>query len=74
MNYSLRHCLKCAYFQIAYSVTALLTVLQITLVRLFFSFGIVLVKGRNSDVQVYILSITFELYGVTEEELFLKTE
>jgi hypothetical protein len=74
MNDSLRHYLKCAYFQIAYSVTALLIVLQVTLGRLFFCSGIVLDKGRNWDVQVFILSITLGIYGVTEEELFLNTE
>jgi hypothetical protein len=74
MKVSVRDNLKLAYFQIAYSVTAQCIVWQVTLVRLFFFSGIVLDKGRNSDVRVFILSITFEPYGITEEELFLNTE
>jgi hypothetical protein len=55
-------------------VTAQRMVLQVTIVPSFFCFGAVLDKGRNSDLQVFIFSITLELYGVTEEELFLNTE
>jgi hypothetical protein len=74
MNDSVRDYLKCAYLQIAYSVTAQRIVWQVTPVRLFLCFGVVLVKACNSDVHVLILSITFELYGIREEELFLNTE
>jgi hypothetical protein len=59
MNVSVRDYLECAYFQIAYSVTAQRIVWQVTLVRLFSCFGIVVVKAGISDFQVFILSITF---------------
>jgi hypothetical protein len=39
-----------------------------------FMFWNFLDKGCNSDVQVFILSITVEICSVTEEELFLNTE
>jgi hypothetical protein len=74
MNVCVRDYLKRAYFQMAYSVTAQRMALQVTLVRYFSCFGTVLDKGRNSNVRVFIFSITLELYGVTEEELFLNTE